>query len=293
MSINANSNKYLGVGKRFIIPGVPHVPVTCPFVNIQAQAYWNALTAANGGLEVDGALYGISTCQLKQAIDTWFIDITIAGGAFVAVYPYIGGTAATQAVNAVNPGTFNLLFIGGTHTSLGTSFDGLSEFANTQYLASGLLPGNMHISARYTRFSGTGGAGTLMGCANGIGPGTDECYIDYFPLTTSLSGVLYRNGSVTSDISYGPASNTAFTIVARPSTTSMLLTENGITVGTASGLYAGTPPAYNIYISAKNQGAFSVGRFTKTRMSFNSIGKYMNEGSLTSITNALMTTLGR
>ena len=293
MSINANSNKYLGIGKRFIIPGVPHVPVTCPFVNAQAQAYWNALTVANGGIEVDGALYGISTCQLKQAIDTWFIDITTAGGAFAAVYPYIGGTAATQAVNAVNPGTFNLLFIGGTHTSLGTSFDGLSEFADTQYLASGLSPADMHISARYTRFAGTFTPGTLIGSSNGVGPGSDEAYIDFIPSTTSLSSALYRNGSLTSDISYTPASSTAFTIAARPSSTSMILTQNSVIVNSASGLYAGTPPAYNIYISAKNQGAFGAQRFVKTRMSFNSFGRYMNEAALTTITNTLMTTLGR
>jgi len=293
MSTNSNSNKYLGVGKRFIIPGVPHVPVTCSFTNVQAQAYWNALTAANGGIEVDGTLYGISTCQLKQAIDTWFIDITIAGGTFVAVYPYIGATAATHAINAVNPGTHNLLFTGGTHTAQGTNFNGTSNFADTQYLASGLLPGNMHISARYTRFAGTGSPGTIIGSSNGIGPGSDECYIDFIPSTTSLSSALYTNGSLTSEISYSPASNTAFTIAARPSSSSMILTQNSVIVNSASGLYAGTPPAYNIYISAKNQGILGAQRFVKTRMSFNSIGKYMNEASLTTITNTLNTTLGR
>jgi hypothetical protein len=293
MSINANSNKYLGVGKRFIIPGVPHVPVTCPFVNAQAQTYWNALTVANGGVEVDGSIYGISTCQLKQAIDTWFIDITIAGGAFAAVYPYIGGTAATHAINAVNPGTYNLLFTGGTHTAQGTNFDGLSAFADTQYLASSLLPGDMHISARYTRFAGTFTPGTIIGSSNGIGPGSDECYIDFIPLTTSLSSALYTNGSLTSEISYTPASSTAFTIAARPSSSSMILTQNSVIVNSASGPYAGTPPAYSIYISAKNQGIFGAQRFVKTRMSFNSIGKYMNEASLTTITNVLNTTLSR
>lgn len=292
MSTNINTNKYVGVGKRFISPASVSGCVFPGWSSAYASTYWNALTTANGGVEVNGSLYGITTCALKNAINQWYIDLASGGIASMkGAFLYIGGTAATHAINAW-PGS-NLLFTGGIPSPLGTTFNGTSDYADTQYDSSSIPPGSIHLSTRYTVPIGVAPIQTLIGSADGIGPGTSYCTIDYRSAITAVNAALYSESSTTSSISLNVGSITSgFAIADRRISTIMTLTNDAL-VGTATGAYAGIIPNYNIYIAALNQGGILTGRFAKTTISFSSYGEYLNGSVLKTATNTLNTTLGR
>jgi hypothetical protein len=294
MSINANSNKYLGVGKRFIIPSVPHVPVTCPFANAQAQTYWNALTAANGGVEVNGALYGISTCALKTAIDNWFIATSSIVGLPVS-YLYIGNTAATQAINANSPGLYDLTFAGGvTHTSQGAVFDGTGS-ADT-----GLIPSALYTSNSLTLIAKTisSTTGTLMSCIDGAGIGVNRISFTYSSLLGQLIGDLYRvnpGSCISSSRVQAIVGIDGFNIVTR-NNNDLYLYQNATQINTVSGAYCGAIPVVaTLAIGGSNNGSIITPSFIGT-MAFNALDDIMSAVDIlayTTATETLMTILGR
>lgn len=94
------------------------------WTDTDAENYYNSLTAANGGSEVDAStLYSITQDQLKGGIQDYFIAAKASGyyAGGIHWYPFIGGTAATHAVNAITAAS--VLTYGGsaapTHSALG------------------------------------------------------------------------------------------------------------------------------------------------------------------------------
>ena len=290
MSTSINTDKYLGTGKRFIIPPAN---VSCPpFVSSLAQTYWNALTAANGGVEVNGSLYGITTCALKAAIDNWFIaaNPTISG----RVYLHIGGTQATHAIEAFHPGTYSLNFSAGvTYTAQGSIFNG-SSYADT-----GIVPGtdfgsnSFHVSAKTT----SAGNGSLMGCRDSAGAGTDK--VDLIYTSPNLRIDMYTTSPApcigTSRVNVAASAN-AFSFAQRD-TNNLYLYQNGTQIGTVSGAYCGTlPTTARMFIGALNSANTSQLQYFTGTMAFNSIGKAMSPSFMTTFTtatNTLMSILGR
>jgi hypothetical protein len=67
---------------------------------------------------------------------------------FKAIYPIVGGTAASHAVNLKTPGTFNLSFATGwTHASTGMTPNGTSAYADTNLTAlTNLSQNSTHLS---------------------------------------------------------------------------------------------------------------------------------------------------
>ena len=98
----------------------------------------------------DSALTALDTTK-KRAIDRWFRDINgEANGSYTtydvhaklfAVYLMIGGTSTSVAVNAINPGTYNL-----THTNSPTITTNGIAYTGTvgagQYSSTGFTPSN-------------------------------------------------------------------------------------------------------------------------------------------------------
>ncbi len=104
------------------------------FLNADAETYFDALVVA-GFTEVQSiSLYALDFNEIKEAIDIFFIAL-VDDGIFVAMvgmYLFIGGTAATHAINAADPGTFDLLFQNSpTHSATGTDWNGTTQFART------------------------------------------------------------------------------------------------------------------------------------------------------------------
>lgn len=113
------------------------------------SAVANSYTAAGGGgggytmLDSDAAAFitatSISDNTIKQGIDELVIAIkAISSGAvwtaLKVAYPFVGGSAATHAVNLKQPGTFNGTMNGTiTHNSNGVTGDGSSGYINSGF----------------------------------------------------------------------------------------------------------------------------------------------------------------
>lgn len=102
------------------------------WTNVEAEAYYNAVTIANGGDIDTVALYGQTLDDTKQAIDDRVTSLKSADvfTKLVHDYPFFGGTADTHAINAVNA-TSTLLYFGSpTHSSLGMLTNGANQYAS-------------------------------------------------------------------------------------------------------------------------------------------------------------------
>lgn len=102
------------------------------WTNVEAEAYYNAVTIANGG-DIDTiTLYGQTLDDTKQAIDDRVTSLKSVGvfTKLVHDYPFFGGTADTHAINAVNA-TSTLLYFGSpTHSKLGMLTNGANQYAS-------------------------------------------------------------------------------------------------------------------------------------------------------------------
>lgn len=99
------------------------------------------LTDTNNYLNSDPSLSGLSTTS-KDGIDRWIRDLQGYSNSsyttfnvwskITAMYPMLGGTLNSVAVNAKNPGIFTLTHVGTpTVTTNGISYNGTSQYSNT------------------------------------------------------------------------------------------------------------------------------------------------------------------
>jgi len=76
---------------------------------------------------------------------------------FKAIYPIVGGTASSHAVNLKTPGTFNLTYgTGVTHSSNGMVSNGTTGYANTNFTPSTSGTLNSHHVSFYSRTNSNG-----------------------------------------------------------------------------------------------------------------------------------------
>lgn len=96
----------------------------------------------------------ITDTTQKNAVNQLVLDLKSYGvwTKCLAIYPIVGGSASSHAVNLKTPGTYNLTFATGmTHSSTGMSGNGSSSYADTSLIPNSVLSLNStHISA-YTR----------------------------------------------------------------------------------------------------------------------------------------------
>jgi len=94
---------------------------------------------------------GITNPTQQGAINTLVVDLKgySIWTKFKAIYPIVGGSASSHAVNLKTPGTYNLTFASGvTHSSNGMVSNGTTGYANTNFTPStdGMLLNSAHLS---------------------------------------------------------------------------------------------------------------------------------------------------
>lgn len=99
-------------------------------VDPDARNYVNAVLAAGGSL----------TTAQQSAIDTFYQELKADGiySNLYIMYPFLGGVANANKINAINPGTYDLTFNGTwTHSSTGSNADvrDVGTYADTGYNA--------------------------------------------------------------------------------------------------------------------------------------------------------------
>lgn len=254
------------------------------FINPQASAYWNALTVANGS-ELSGSLYSISTNLLKQNIDNFFI----AGSAWLSnmtgMYLYIGGTAATHAVNAINPGTYNLTFEGSpTQSASGFgALNGTSQYARTGIVDSVLFSiNNIHLSA-LSATNSTGSQKVYVG-AN-VGVSSQRSMLQYLSASSVNTFDTYTGGGPRV---LGATNQTnGFWVGSRTASNDAKLYLNGVQDGTI-GVTAGTQPNIEFYLGAWNDDN-AAGLYSNFLYKFHSIGTGLTAAKVSSLSSALST----
>ncbi len=266
------------INRRIIFPVLNYT-----FKNAQALAYWNALTVANGNVTVKGSIYGISDNALKRAIDMFFINGVSNGwlAKVQAMYPYIGATAPTHAINAVNPGTFNLTFIGSPTQSIygfGT-LNGSSQYARTGFIDSinGTI-NNSHLSA----LSGTEGGATATYMAARVAVATQEQTLIFSSATFNRYDT-YNNVAGQGLITGTTPSTKGFIVGSRISNVNSQIYYNGVSEGTLASV-GGTQPNIEYYIGCLNNAGVA-SSFTNYLFRFNSIGTGLTSTQVASFNN--------
>jgi len=210
-----------------------------------------------------------------------------------AIYPFVGGTAATHKWNLKDPrdvdAAFRLTFSGGwTHSSNGALPNGTNGFSNTYLAPSSVSTLNSNSLGYYT------GTNVSEITADPVNMGSYNSESQAYLVRKSNTSYSARmNGTI---FSSGSNSMTGFIVASKQSSTVSVIYSNGISL--VSGNSGGTLPTANIYIGNLNLsgvGAYPDG-WVKNDFRFAFIGDGLTDAevsSLYTIVQKYQTTLGR
>ena len=260
-------------------------------------------------IDPDASLFlrtaGITDTTQQSAIDTLVLELKNAGiwSKMKAIYPFVGGTAATHKWNLKDPrdldAAFRLTFSGGwTHSSTGADPNGTNAYANTNLIPNNVISSNlsMHISY-YSRQNSTG-VEVEIGSGDYVAP-NDEQRRSFIEANTSGTSYWTVNGNNPSDFfSTSDTAAAAFYIASRTSSTVMAAFRNNSKSGTATKA-AGNLSQNSIYIGAYNRpqfGSQQASYFSTKQTAFATIGDGLTDAEATNlytIVQKYQTTLGR
>ena len=248
-----------------------------PAVDPDAQAF---ITAA-----------AITDPTQQSAINTLVTDLKgySIWTKFKAIYPVVGGSASSHAVNLITPGTYNLTFASGmTHSANGMVGNGSSAYADTALNPNSALTLNSTHISFYSRTStvtnGERDMGVYTSADNPIialGTNTGVEISDHYNFNNRISGSI--------------ASATGFYIGTRTTSTSHKLYKNNSTLGTNTTTNSNLLPNGNVFICAVNLTSF-YNIYSTKQCAFASIGDGLTDtdaANFYTAVQAYQTTLGR
>jgi hypothetical protein len=283
-------------------------------VNTSKSFYFNK----NYSNEVNTFLFngGITDATQMSATNTLVNTLKTAGiwSKMKAVYPMVGGTATAHKLNLVTPvdstSAYALTFNGGwTHTSTGALPNGTTGWANTNFVASGVLTlHNCHLSY-YSRTNNltTNAFDCFMGAAGNYPNwyGVENLYMG----TNNLSKVsaAQHTTNQTTAVAVGNITNRKGLFLNTKlsvTPTTLKIIKNGVSLGNATtpdvnyGVIGVQLPIYPIYLAALNNKTNSPFQqyFSNAECSFSSIGDGLTDAEALTFYNAVQafqTTLGR
>lgn len=264
------------------------------------------LAAAGGGdsdatayLEAVVAAGGTVTPTITTATNTLFTDLKAASlyTKIDVMYPYIGGVAASNAINAKLNATFNITWYGGmTFSTNGAIGDGTNGYGDTNFNASVSAIALDYSWGVYVYDKGNFGGEVYL---NGAFDGT---YLSMFRGDSSTEVGLYGyNGSNPRLAITVPTDNKGLYISTFDSTSTKSIYYNYNSASPVSGSSsAGSPanlanqPIYS-HVLNLNGGPYT-GNYCSATTSFLYFGKSLTSGEVTtlsSIINTFQTTLSR
>lgn len=259
------------------------------FINADAEAYFDELEL-QGFTEVQSlSLYSLDFDEIKEAIDIYFIALA-GGGIFagmVAMYMYIGGTAATHAINAANVGVFDLTFFNSpTHSAAGTAFNGTTQYADMSVIPITHLTTNDVSISIYT---------ASVGQENRADIGVVQSATQRLQMQTNRTDnmILIDIYNTTGGRIFGGTSGNGHTLASRRAGNDMEAYRNKISEASiVTG--GGSIPSITMFIGAANVNG--VPSFSSKTHSFGHAGLGLTTvevGVLYDALQALQTTLGR
>lgn len=181
-----------------------------------------------------------------------------------AVYPIVGGTAATHAVNLTGNTTFNLTFtLGWTHSSNGMTPNGTSAYADTFLIPANILTTNSNHFSVYTRTNQTTNAVPL-------GSYTDSNRLNQLNISTN-TGLVYYTGSASTELLSSLTDSKGFFIGTTRANNDRKTFRNGVQQQSLTTLVGTNYSIFKMYLGARNT-AGSAGSYTVQQIAFASIG---------------------
>lgn len=252
------------------------VASTTPAIDPDAQAF---LTAA-----------GITDATITSAINTLVVDLKAYSiwTKFKAIYPIVGGSASSHAVNLKTPGTHNLTFATGwTHSSNGMLPNG-ATYADTALNPSSVLTLNSTHLSFYSRTNVSAVQRDIAIYQVGDNP--------TIALGTNVGAEISDHYNYNQRISASIASATGFYIGTRTTSTSHKLYKNNSTLGTNTTTNSNLLPNGNVFIGAANSTTLGSTSYSTKQCAFASIGDGLTDtdaANFYTAVQAMQTTLSR
>jgi len=265
-------------------------PSTSPPPFDPDAAAYLAAVISNGGTGIDATV--------SAATETLFLDLKSNGlySKMYAFYPMLGATSGSTSLNGIRSNsTYDLTYNGSfTYSVSGTTGDGLTGWANTNFNSNSFLQDNMSMGFyQFTQNTPTKSEEIIIG----------QSFGSIFPqaqIATRLGTARFmRFGSTTSVQQNAGGNYNGFYVASRTTSPAGYLYRNGNTTPTlsASTTYtvggAARPIAvWNFY---QDTGVYSNG-YANQGLSFIFLGEGLSSsevGTFSSIVNTFQTTLGR
>jgi hypothetical protein len=224
---------------------------------------------------------GITTPSIRLAINYLVFSLKVNGiwSKLKAIYPFVGGTAATHKFNLKDPRdldvAFRLFFSGGwTHSSTGALPNGTNAYANTFLIPSTQLSLNDHSFGIYSRTNNLTG-NRIYGALNAASFALQHNIV----LPPGVQGA-FQSGNT--PLVYTIATTSLF-VATRTSSTVFRAFRAGAFIGSNATVMT-TLPNINFYFGARNQ--TTVFGYTVHQLAFGFLG-----GGLTDAEAAILYTI--
>jgi hypothetical protein len=245
-----------------------------PVYDPDAQVYLEAVTAAGGTLNQ----------TISGATNQLFIDLKGQGlySKMRSFYPMIGGTSASIAIDAYDPGTgSDITWSGGwTFNASGATSNGTNAYGDTNVLSSVLTLNDLHLSVymlNNTVYTGSGK--TYIGASNS----TQYNVIAQEGTPREFYGVSSSGGITTT----GSPLPQGMYCISTTANTSQNLYRNG-TLRTNNTGSAVAAINRSLYIGAMNNNGTAIQYYDNT-FSFVTIGAGLNQTQVTNLYNIIQT----
>lgn len=243
------------------------------------------------GVDPDAASFftraGITDPTQQNAINDLVIQLKNAGiwNSFVALYPFVGGTAATHSHN-LKSSSFQITWNGTvTHNANGVQGNGTTGYGDPGITpsTSGLLLNSTHGGCYINQVENTAKGAQFGGPSLGT---LDQ----FFQLTLQDGGANFFYdcyGTATGRVSGTAQTTTGFYVGSRTSSNASAIYRNGVSAASGAGA-SETLCAGQIFILARNQGG-TPGTFSDGRYALFTFGLGLSAAEMTAFNAAVQT----
>lgn len=246
--------------------------------------------SGGGGTDSDATAFltatGITDPTISSAINQLVLDLKAAGvwTKCYAIYPFVGGSSSTHAVNLKQPGTYDVTWSGTvTHNANGVTGNGSTGYGDTGLNALSVLSAtNAHLSV-YSRTDVAAWTIDIGGYDSG---NSRYAYIYSKAGDNNLTAALFHASP--HYISISVPNSLGHFIVSRRANNDIEGYKNGSSVQTNGGSATATQPNYNIFVCAANATG-SAGSHSSRNLAFASIGQGLTDTEASNFSTAVET----
>ena len=252
-----------------------------------------AKSGGGGGIDPDAQAFitaaGITGPTQQTAVNQLVLDLKSYSlwTKMNAIYPIVGGTSSSHAVNLKSPGTYNLSFATGwTHASTGMTPNG-ATYASTGLNVNTVMSLNSMAIGVYSR---TNSAGSASGHGAGAG-GANACFI----IERWTDNVSYVQVNTTTNTSLAVTNSSGFYQASRTASNAMRLVRN-TTHATSTAASTAKPNLYFLFGARSTDLSNSAIQYSSREIAFGYLGDGLTQtecNNYYTAVQAFQTTLSR